>query len=55
MTYSTLYLPVIIGALARTAYADLIEEQATKLGISIDQHILEALINQSPILAGASG
>jgi 3'-phosphoadenosine 5'-phosphosulfate sulfotransferase (PAPS reductase)/FAD synthetase len=55
MTSSTLYLPVITAALARTAYAELIEEQATKLGISIDQHILEALINQSPILAGASG
>ncbi len=55
MTSSTLYLPVITAALARTAYAQLIEEQATKPGISIDQHILEALINQSPIVAGASG
>ena len=55
MTPSTLYLPLIIAALARTAYADLIEDQARKLGISLDQLILEALINQSPIVAGASG
>lgn len=55
MTSSTLSLPVVTASLARTAYAELIKEQATKLGISIDQDILEALINQSPILAGASG
>ena len=36
-------------------YANLIKDQADKLGISLDHHILEALINQSPILAGASG
>lgn len=36
-------------------YANLIKNQADKLGISLDHHILEALINQSPILAGASG
>ncbi len=55
MTPSSLYPPLIIAALARAAYANLIEEQAKKLGISLDQHILEALTNQSPILAGASG
>ena len=51
MTPSTLYPPVI----DRPAYADFIEHQARDFGISLDQHIVEALINQSPILAGASG
>lgn len=55
MTPSTLYLPTIIATFARTAYTNFIEEQAKKLGIALDQHILEALINQSPIMAAASG
>lgn len=51
----TIHLPLIIAALARATYAVLIEYHAKKLGISLDQHILEALLNQSPIVAGASG
>jgi len=43
------------GAHPTMTYANLIKDQADKLGISLDHHILEALINQSPILAGASG
>ncbi len=54
MTSTTLYLPVITAGLARTTYAEPIEEQARKLGISLDQHILEALVNPAK-LAGASG
>ena len=55
MTPSTLYLAPIITFLARATYATLIQNQAQKLGISLDADILEALLNQSPILAGASG
>ena len=51
----TIHLPLIIAALTRATYAVLIEFHAKKLGISLDQHILEALLNQSPIVAGASG
>ena len=51
----TIHLPLIIAALTRGTYAVLIEYHAKKLGISLDQHILEALLNQSPIVAGASG
>jgi 3'-phosphoadenosine 5'-phosphosulfate sulfotransferase (PAPS reductase)/FAD synthetase len=55
MTPSTLYLAPIITFLTRATYATLIQNQAEKLGISLDADILEALLNQSPILAGASG
>jgi 3'-phosphoadenosine 5'-phosphosulfate sulfotransferase (PAPS reductase)/FAD synthetase len=55
MTPSTLCLAPIITFLARETYATLIQNQAEKLGISLDADILEALLNQSPILAGASG
>jgi 3'-phosphoadenosine 5'-phosphosulfate sulfotransferase (PAPS reductase)/FAD synthetase len=55
MTPSTLYLAPIITFLTRATYATLIQNQAQKLGISLDADILEALLNQSPILAGASG
>ena len=51
----TIHVPLIIATLARATYAVLIEYHAKKLGISLDQHILEALLNQSPIVAGASG
>jgi 3'-phosphoadenosine 5'-phosphosulfate sulfotransferase (PAPS reductase)/FAD synthetase len=50
-----MHLPLIIVALARATYTVLIEYHAKKLGISLDQHIVEALLNQSPIVAGASG
>src|SRR6185369_10352500 len=55
MNTTALHVPLIIATLARSAYADLIQYEAKELGISLDQHILEALVNQSTIVAGASG
>lgn len=55
MTPKTLYLAPIIASLTETTYADLIQNQAKRFGISLDPYILQALVNQAPLLAGASG
>jgi 3'-phosphoadenosine 5'-phosphosulfate sulfotransferase (PAPS reductase)/FAD synthetase len=49
------YLTEIINILLKTIYADLINHQATKLGISVDSYIVQALIDHAPLIAGSSG
>ena len=52
MTPSTLYLAPIIASLTETTYADLIQNQAKRFGISLDPYILLGLGESSSSVSG---